>query len=313
MNPAKIALIDPLTLLGRQVLELLPRFPGLAGNVSLFNTGPEGDHQVAQLGGAAALVPPLAAADDLEGCRAVLVASEASGERLETLLEALDAMPDVALVDAARLDALRPLAEPAAGPDPARPGRRLRVVHPALASAARVLRPLAGLGPVRLALTALEPVSELGEDAVDALARQATARLRGEPPEDDIAGRVLAFNCIGLAPDPLQEDAAALFPGLAVTVSRLMAGWFHGHLAAMTVTFAEPVDEGELLEAWASDPGIEIAPGPLRLDAVADSETVLLAGPQSSADRRSVAVTTAVDGLIVGGALTALELLQSLI
>ncbi len=311
-NERKIGLIDPLTLQGRQVLELIPRFEKLAGRVAAFNTGEEGDHQVADIGGEAMLVPPLEAGEALEACSAFLVTSEASSSRLRILLDTLEQHPEAVLIDLSQLTELQAMTQPAT-PRQESGSNHLRVPHPAAVLAAEIVKPLADLGVMTLDVMAMEPVSTFGRDAIERLAQQATARLQGKRAEHDIEGETLAFSSVTAPPDVLTEDLASLLPDLSVTASRLITGWFHGHATHLAVTFDAPVDEQDVMSRWEGAPMIRLVADPLRLDAVADQEAILMAPPSFSTDHRSLAVTTMTDGLLIGGAMTALELLSSLI
>ena len=313
MSHLKIALIDPLSLRGRQAVELLPHFVGLGERFLYFNTSPDEDHEVANIGGSPALVHPLDVEGELKECGAVLVASDRTTEKTDGLVKYLREHPDVDIVDMSRVDELRALGVPADAPDPAAGSpSRLRVPHPSLIAAVNVLRPLDDLGPVRLVVNAIEPASELGADAVSTLARQATARLSGQPPGERIEDEILAFSCVSLPSGELLEDARLLLPDLQVTATLSIAGWFHGHLTTLGITFDRSIAEHELRDRWSSHPRLTMVGDPLRLDTVTDRQTVFMATPQLSSDHRTVAVTTMVDGLVLGGALTALELLRGL-
>ena len=312
-SDATIGLVDPLTLQGRQILELLPRFPHIRERLVTFNTVEEGDHQVADIGGEPMLVPPLEPGDALDSCLAFLIASDRWTPRLRALMDHLLEQPEAILVDLSHLEELRRLSTPAADPQQAPEAHRVRVAHPVVAAALHVVQPLADLGLTSLNMMAMEPASAFGREAINHLAQQATVRLQGKRAERDIQGETLAFSGVAVPAGTLREDAAALFPGIAVTVNRLLVGWFHGHVANLTMMFHAPVDEGQIVARWDASPKIRLAEGPLRLDAVVNQETILAAVPSFATDHRSLAVTTMADGLLIGGALTALELLSSLI
>lgn len=315
MNPndAPIALVDPLTLQGRQVLQLVQRFPGIARRLTAFNTVEEGDHQVTDVGGEAMLVPPLEAGEALDSCSAFLLASDRWTPRLRTLMDHLLEHPDAIFVDISHLEELRHLGTPAAEPQLARQAHRMRVVHPAMAAAVHTVWPLTDLGLRSLNVMAMDPVSAFGREAINHLAHQASARLQGKRAKHDIAGETLAFSSVAVPAGEMQEDAATLLPGVSVTVNRLLAGWFHGHMTNLAMTFDAPIAEGDIIARWKASPKVRLSKDPLRLDTVVDQETVLVAVPSFAADHRSLAVTTMADGLLIGGALTALELLSSLI
>ncbi len=306
----KLTLVDPLTLMGREIRELLPGFPGLINEMKYVHTAPSDEHEVTDLAGQAALVPPLASADDLEP-GALLLATDIDTPRLKHVEAFLDRFPETLVVDAGRLGRFADCTTAAAGGTAAPESRHLRLAHPALVAATTLLGPLAHLEPLGASVAAVEPVSVLGRDAVEGLARQATSRLQGEPVSEPIGGHSLAFSMVALGADRLGEEAAQVLPGLPIVVTRCLSGCFHGHLVQIGITFEHAVDESDLEQAWQTTPRVAQVGLPLRLDTVTGSELIALAPPEFGSDRRTVALTAMMDGLRLG-ALTTLEILQSL-
>ncbi len=136
--------------------------------------------------------------------------------------------------------------------------------------------------------------------------------MQGGKSEEAIGGHVLAFNQVAVDADALTEEAADLIPGIPLAVTRTLSGSFHGNLVHLTIEFPEPVDDPELREAFDASADIVVGETPISLDLVPDRDHVLLAPPQLSPDRRVVAITAMVDGLRIGGALTAVEILRAL-
>jgi len=309
----KIALVDPQTLVGKELLRLLDR-SGSSLETVLFHTGSEDEHQVTDLAEGAGLVTPLGAPDDLAGCDAVVAASEVLSDRAEHVAEFVEGHPEVPFVAVGCPSRLAELGLPAACAPVSRPSPpRLRTAHPSLVAAHAALRPLTDLEPASLAVTALEPVSVYGAGAIDGLARQAASRLRGEPAKPDERNRVTAFNIVVAPSEELTKEAAQIFPNLSVSTGLAAGGWFHGHAASLAVTFPAAVGEAEIRERWESVERLVVVEDGLRLDSVVDCEQVLLAPPQLSGDGRTLCVMAMVDSLLVGGAATALELLLSLL
>jgi aspartate-semialdehyde dehydrogenase len=162
-------------------------------------------------------------------------------------------------------------------------------------------------------VAAVEPVSSLGVAAVESLARQARQRIQGAPVEELINESVLAFNLVASEDEDLVQDAATLFPDLDLAVTRSLAGHFHGHVAHVCLLFYEPVEEYELYDALSSDTRIVAQEPPFALDATPETDQVTVLRPRLSRDRRCLATTALFDGLRIGGALTALEILQSIL
>ncbi len=311
MTVQKLTLVDPLTLMGREIRDLLPGFPGLVNDLKHVHTAASDEHEVTELAGQPALVPPLESADDLEPGPVVL-ATDTDTPRLEHVAAFLDRFPETLVVDAGRLERFADCTTAAGGGSTAVIGdRHLRLAHPALIAATTLLEPLAHLEPLGASVAVVEPVSIFGRDAVEGLARQAMKRLQGEPVSEEIGGHPLAFSMVALGADRLGEEAAQLLPGLPMVVTRCLSGCFHGHLVQIGITFEHAVHESDLEQAWQATPRITLVGLPLRLDTVTGSELIAVAPPELGSDRRTVALTAGMDGLRLG-ALTTLEILQSL-
>jgi hypothetical protein len=310
-----IVLSDPLTLVGRELLELLPRFPELAGAMRCVHTADDEEHQIADLAGRASLVPPLGGSADLADAAAVILAGDAVTTRTAHVVSFLADHPEVPVVDAGRLLPLSDLLAVASTVPSAPSGLiHLRVAHPALVAADAVVSALAALQPASVSVVAFDPVSELGGDAIETLAAQSLERLQGLEVESLLGGRVRAFNMVVDPEDQrLDEDLADLLPGLETTATRILGGCFHGHLAHLGVAFAEAVSYGEIETMLEESPLLRRMEGELALDATVGSNSVLVSAPVISRSDRRVGITCALDGLRVGGALTALELVAGLL
>ncbi|MCU0302591.1 MAG: hypothetical protein MUC56_00815 [Thermoanaerobaculales bacterium] len=155
-------------------------------------------------------------------------------------------------------------------------------------------------------------MSSFGREALETLVHQAGRRMQGGEPDHAIGGHVLAFNQIAVDAEILSEEAAQLLPELPIAVTRTLTGCFHGHLAHLSIELAGPVDDFEVSEVLADHPRLVIVDPPAGLELVIDRDEVLVTRPRSAPDRRVVAMTCIVDGLRVGGALTAVEILRNL-
>ncbi|PWB71211.1 MAG: hypothetical protein C3F15_12965 [Holophagae bacterium] len=309
----KIQIIDPLTLLGREVLALLAGDPLLAGDLSYHHTADDDEQQIAELAGEPALVPPIDDASDLEGVDAVLVASDMPTARLLHVSRFSESHPDIPIVVLGRLPGDWAELPPAAGGGPDQSAVHVRVAHPALVALWTVAGALERLTPTQAAVAALEPVSAGGTADVERLARQAAQRLQGAAVEELIEDHVLAFNLVAADDEDLNRDAALLLPALEVAATRTATGCFHGHVAQLAIFFEDAVEEHQVLEALREDERIAEPDLPLSLDACVESSLVALSMPRLSNDGRVLAVTAMVDGLRVGGAATALQILRSLL
>lgn len=310
---SKILITDPLTLVGREFIRCLEDAPDLAVDVDYRHTSTDDEHQIAELGAKPALVPPLDDPAEIAGFGIVVVTSDSETERTGHLENLLIRHPEVTLVDVSRLPRLAELTIPAIGETVGTTDRwHLRVAHPALVAAAKVLIALRPLEPIRGSVAAVEPVSIFGREALETLVHQAGRRMQGGEPDHPIGGHVLAFNQVAVDSDALTEEAAELIPGTPLAVTRTLTGSFHGHVAHITIELAEPVDDPELRDAFDAADDIVIGEPPISLEVVPDRDHVLLAPPQLSPDRQIVSVTAMMDGLRLGGALTAVEILRAM-
>lgn len=308
----KLLVLDPLTLIGREFLNTGEALDRLGLEFDFRHTDVDPEHQIAEITGGPALVPPLESVEELEGNDAILVASDNLGSRHDPLLEFLDRDPDTTIIDMARLAGLAERTTPSTGRD-LPDERQLRVAHPAMVVASRLFDVLAYFGKLGGTLAIVDPVSEFGKDAVELLAGQSRQRLLGAAVEDMIYGHVRAFNVVAVDAFDLQEEAALVAPNVPLAVTRSLSGVFHGHLAHLGLAFDNPLDPDDVREALSQAEGVEIEDLPVNLDGAADRDHAIITPPVMSPDGRQLAVTAMADGLRVGGALTAIDILENLI
>jgi hypothetical protein len=310
--PSKTLILDPLTLKGRELLRCADRLEGIVGEWDFRHTDLDEEHQVADMTAGPALVPPLDGADDLVGADVVVVASDGWSSRHEHLLAHLDDQPETALLDLSGFAGLRDRTTPSTGevgPD----SRQFRVAHPALFATSRIAEVLSHLSTLRGSLAVVDPASAYGREAIEILARQAAQRVQGAPVDDRVHGHVLAFNAIAVEGDDLQKDASLLLPDLPLAITRTLSGCFHGHLAHLSLSFEHRLEKNDIHEALAQAEAIEIDSFPVSLDSVPDRDHVVVTPPWLSPDGTQLALTMMADGLRVGGALTAVEILEAML
>jgi hypothetical protein len=259
-----------------------------------------------------ALVPPLEGADDLVGADVIIVASDGWSSRHEHLLVHLDNNPDAILLDLTGFENLRDRTIPSIG-DVGPDSRQLRVAHPALFAVSRVVEVLSHLGALRGSLAVVDPASAYGREAVEILARQAAQRVQGAQVDDRVHGHVLAFNAVALESDELQEDASLILPDLPLAITCTLSSSFHGHLAHLGLSFEHRVEPDDVRDVLTQAEAIEIDSLPISLDSVPDRDHVIVTPPSLSPDGTQLALTMMADGLRVGGALTAVEILESIL
>jgi len=310
--PSKTLILDPLTLRGRELLLCSDQLDGIVGEWDFRHTDLDEEHQIADMIQGPALVPPLEGLDDFEGADVIVIASDGWSSRHEHLLTYLDNNPETILLDLTGFENLRDRTTPSTG-DVGPESRQLRVAHPALFATSRVVEVLSHLGAVSGSLAVVDPASAYGREAVEILARQATQRVQGAKIEDRVHGHILAFNSIALESDALQDDASLILPDLPLAVTRTLSSSFHGHLAHLGLSFERRVEPDDVRDVLAQAEGIEIESPPISLDSVPDRNHVVVTPPTLSPDGSQLALTMMADGLRIGGALTAVEILEALI
>lgn len=312
MAPNKVLVLDPLTLIGREFMNTGDLLDRLGLEFDFRHTSIDDEVQIAEISGSPTLVSPLDSAADLEGSDLVIVASDCQGSRHDHLLEFLDRNPDSAVLDLARLECLNERTTPSVGRD-APEARHLRVAHAALVATSRLTEVLVHFGVKGGVLAIVDPVSIHGQDAVELLAAQSRQRLQGLPVDELIYGHARAFNVIATDGFELQEEAAQVLPEVPLAVTHSLAGVFHGHLAHLGLSFADRVDPDDVRDALSQTEGIEISGVPVSLDLVPDRDFAIITPPAMSPDGRQLAMTIMADGLRIGGALTAIDIIESMV
>jgi len=312
MATTKLLVLDPLTLIGREFLNSGDVLDHMGLELDFRHTDVDPEHQIAELLGGPALVPPLESIEDFDGQDVILVASDNLGSRHDLLIEFLERSPDTAVIDMARLAGLVDRTTPSIGRDVSE-ARHLRVAHPALVIASRLAEVLSHLGDLRGTLAVVDPVSAFGRDAVELLANQSRERLTGSAVQDMIYGHIRAFNVIATDAADLQEEAAIVLPKVPLAVTHSLSGVFHGHLVHIGLSFSDSLDHDDVRDALSQAEGIEISDLPVSLDATADRDHAIITPPSISPDGRQLALTAMADGLRVGGALTAINILETLV
>ena len=191
-----VALVNPTTLLGKELRETLERRRDLWTDIRLLSGDEEEIGTLTEIGGAAAIVSQ-ADVDDLAAARLVFFCGsrEASLPLLAELPAAATAIvlaPDATVDDGVPLVAGVNLDDALAG---AEPGRPLLSPHPGALLLAHLLHPLRRFGLEEAVATLIQPVSMYGEAALDELYSQARRiiALTGQEPAEVLPGQ-LAFN-----------------------------------------------------------------------------------------------------------------------
>ncbi len=304
-----VVLLDPTSLHGQHVREIWTTYAPADMQVVLLHTRDSEEHQITEIDDAPAMVPSLEKVADLSGAQAVVITTAPGDTAHQVLRDWIASEADAVVIDLTQGIAAVPGARIIAGQLPSTGTLRFQLAHPAVIAVHELLEPLADLGPERISLTVIEPVSVFGASGVEQLAEQSVGRLRGETSPRGFGGTVLAFNHVAVDGGPLTRDLAAVLPDLQSTASRCLSGSFHGVVAHLTVTSGEALSPETLTRIWSEHPGVELSNPCSQFDAVGQDQ--IRVGPAThSEDGLSFAVTFMVDGLMVGGAKAVVTLLK---
>jgi aspartate-semialdehyde dehydrogenase len=291
-----VAIVDPGSLVGRDVKAVLRERGFPASHVHLFHTDSADEGLLTEDEGEAALVTALGP-DGLSGCSVAFLC----GAPAATARWVAGRVPDGCLaIDLSGLreggvfvDALR-----GALPRPLPQGDLLVLRDPAATVLADTVAALDPLGTV-VALTAAidRPASELGKDALDELFQQAIAIASFRSVPKDRLGAQSAFNLFSPADADLFDarvagDVCALLGrDLPVTILSARAGVFHGTTLRLEVRFegsappAEAVREALLAVGRGfAEPDVD---GPAGIvDASGHDETLIFRAASAGATTR---------------------------
>ena len=311
-----VALVEPTTLLGRDVRAVLTERAFPASRVHLFHQagGPGGvlsaeDDEVA-------FIAPLTK-DALETCRIAFLCGSA-GETARFLATRTDG---ALAIDLSGVRNGQPLVVPSEepGPRPLPSGSLFLTPHPVAFLLAEVVRTVDAVVPVVGITAAVDrPVSELGKAALDELFQQALALATFRPVPKEVLGTQVAFNSHAPADSRVfearvAEDTMALLAReIPLTILSARAGVFHGHLLRVELRLgADAPPSGDVLARFREQKQAFEIVDPENLLGPAESagrdETLLLRG---EAEGRRVTLTLAADHLRRAGALLAVRLAE---
>lgn len=244
-RPAALTVIDPTSLGGREVVDrLVSQLPEL--RLRFLHTASVEEHLIVESGGQAAIVPPLTDPEELDGSLAVVVTSPLLAPHAPAVVAWLRANPAVSLLECGPTSVAPDESVTVLGSLPS-PRPQLRWYHlldPSLIGPARAIAALAPLEPTRATVMTCIPASQHGEQAVEELAKQATARLSGyEPRRRGHLPGVMAFDLAPAQPGIAKSLDRQLENVLGAPPTRVLSldvGVFHGNIAALSVSFSAP-------------------------------------------------------------------------
>jgi aspartate-semialdehyde dehydrogenase len=311
-----VAVVNPVSLLAKELRDALDRRPDLVREQRLLTTVEAEVGTLTESGGGAAVVQ-LCTAESLEGAELLFLCGPAAESRAvlaqappgtRAVLLSLDATP----ADGPPVVAGVNLGDRADGPVLLSP-------HPGAVLLAHLLHPLRALGLRRAEATLLQPVSIVTHEALDQLFEQSRALLTFQTPVDSpFWQRQLAFNAVATegTADVLREEVEAVLGGsVAVSAQVLQAGIFHGFAASVHLACDPDPGVDALRDAYADRPFVRWADeepiGPV--DAAAAEDVQLGHQRPEPGHPGSYWLWSVMDNLTRGGAANAIALGEALL
>ena len=313
-----VGIVDPGTLVARDVKAVLRERAFPATHTHLFHTGDPSSGLLTDDDGEAAFVSPLAA-DGLSGCQIAFLCGPPGSTARFLATRTADGCVLVDLSgqreSGAFVDAVR-----GALPSPLPAGELLVLREPVasvLADAIAAVEPLKAVAAVTAAID--RPASDLGKDALDELFQQAIAIASFRSVPKDRLGAQCAFNVFPPADAPAFEarvagDVRALLGrDLPIGVLSARTGVFHGTTLRLEMRFEGAAPDAEALRRALLAPGRGFAEpdvdGPAGVvDAAGRDETLLV---QLSSTGSASRLFLASDHLRRPGALLAVRVAEA--
>lgn len=318
-------LVNPTTLLGKEMRDTLGARRSAWSDVRLLSSREDEIGSLSEIGDAAALVARLepgsfAGVDVAFFCGAI-------GDTRPLLAELPDETTAIVLSTGATAADGRPVV--AGVNDGANVGggterKRLLSPHPAVILLAHLLHPLRGLGIEEAAATVIQPASVHDDAGIEELFEQ-TRQIVAISPKlpSPIFGSQLTFNVLPVpaASDPLREEIRQVLANEPpVSLQLLQGGIFHSLAASLYVRCASgptgPPDVKALRKALGGNPHLELVrkPGHLGpIDAAAHDKVLVGTIQQEAEAPGGFWLWAVMDNLTRGGALNALALAESIL
>jgi aspartate-semialdehyde dehydrogenase len=310
-----LAIFQPSNLLGKELRESLDRAGHPFSEVRLLTSNEEEVGTLTEAAGAAAFVQRYEP-EALHGVSGVVFLGPMAVTR-----PLLGDVPEEALAVI-----LSPDAEPRDGKpvvagvntDAARAGEPAVSPHPAAVLLAHLLEPLQSFGIEEATATILQSASAAGEPGIDELFEQTKQILTfSERKKPKVFGAQLAFNAMPTPPtagDVVVQAVRSVLrePPGRLAVQLLQGGFFHGFAASLYVRLALSPSAQGVRKALSAHSYLEGASDPRHLGPIdaAGQEKVLVGGVRAD-PAGGFWIWAAMDNLTRGGALNALEILQT--
>jgi aspartate-semialdehyde dehydrogenase len=316
----QVALVDPTTLLGRDVKAVLSERAFPVAKLHLFHSREEADGYLTEEDEEAAFVAPLEP-DSLDTCAVAFFCGDPAHSARFFARRGDDACLAIDLSGVREGGPFAPAAEPG-GPGLLPEGRLLLTYDPTAFVLGETVRLLDRLSTVESITAAIDrPASELGKEALDELFGQAIAVASFKPIPKEVFDTQSAFNVFSPADSAVFERRVAedvkriVGRDLGVTLLSARAGVFHGHLIRLDARFSGSAPEASALREALFRPGTfleEVDPENLSgpVESAGRDETLVL---RVTSAEKNVTLTMAADHLRRGGALQGVRLAEQAI
>jgi aspartate-semialdehyde dehydrogenase len=288
-NGHRIGIINPLTLVGREIATILRERAFPYGRIAMLDSTGQAAGALTDVGGEAAVVTAINAAE-LEDLDLVFFCGPAEGNREWIARADEDRFVAVDLSQPTTAEEGKVVIAGVNLDDVDDGDRVLVSPHPVALPIALLLREIATVSAVELcAATVVQPASEFDQEGVEELAQQTVAVLNIQTVPKKIFDRQLAFNLYP-APERNEEFIVSQVRGITDPRVRLalqitQGTIFHSHTFTLFVKTREAVDVERVLDALRANPLFALPEGDQQFGTVdaAGRDEVLIAEVRADA------------------------------
>jgi aspartate-semialdehyde dehydrogenase len=305
-----IAILHPMSLLGKELRETLERLPAVGGDIRLLSNREDEIGTLTEIAGAAAMVTRYEP-EKLQGVSVVFLCGP-----LEDNRPILAEIPPETTAVLLSFDATAGDGQPVVAgvnDEAARGHRVLLSPHPGVVLLAHLLDALRDLKVEEAVATLIQPASMRDDAGLEELfeqTRQIVAMTRRSP--TPVFGAQLSFNLlpVPLPADPLTGQLQAVLPGMPLALQILQGGVFHSVSASLYVRCAGSPTLQAIRKALADHPHLEVADRPKHLGPIdaAASDKVIYGNVRKDEAGGGFWLWAVMDNLTRGGALNAIEI-----
>ncbi|HEY3569484.1 MAG TPA: hypothetical protein VGP73_16245 [Thermoanaerobaculia bacterium] len=305
-----IAIVHPMSLLGKELRETLERLPAVGGDIRLLSNREDEIGTLTEVAGAAAMVSRYEP-EKLQGVSVAFLCGPMEDNRPILAELPPDATAVLLSFDATAADGQALVA--GVNDEAARGQRVLLSPHPGVVLLAHLLDALKNLAVEEAVATLIQPASMRDDAGLEELfeqTRQIVAMTRRSP--TPVFGAQLSFNLlpVPLPADSLTGQLQAVLPGMPLALQILQGGVFHSVSASLYVRCAGSPTLQAIRKALADHPHLEVADKPKHLGPIdaAASDKVIYGNVRKDEAGGGFWLWAVMDNLTRGGALNAIEI-----